>query len=307
MKVMITGANGFVGYYLLQEIEKAGDKVIAIIRNKDSNIEKLKDFKNVKIIYCDMNHYEDLPALVSDRDIDCCIHLAWDGATGAKRGDYNVQLNNVKSSIDLCNALSEMSIRRFIGIGSLAEKDVSYYISADGATPNLTSCYGTAKITADYMTKAICSNNGIEHIWCQLSNIYGVGDKTNNFVKFACETMLQGKRAAFTEGNQIYDFIYISDVAKAIYLVAKNGKKNTTYFIGSGKARKLKEYIKLMRDIIDKKIELYLGEIPFNGVSLPEDVFDCEKIKNDTGFEATVSFEEGIRKTISWLKENNNG
>ena len=67
----------------------------------------------------------------------------------------------------------------------------------------------------------------------------------------------------------------------------------------------LKEYIRKIRDTIDPSIPLYLGEVPFNGVSLPIEAYSCDSITADTGYRAEMDFETGIANTISWLKEQN--
>lgn len=301
MKILVTGANGFVGNYLLEVLQVNGVSIIAVDVNINENLLK---YNNIKAVQCDLDESWKLPKLISDRDIDCCIHLAWQGANGPSRGDFDIQISNIQRTIRLCEILPKMNIGRFVGIGTLAEKDVGNYIPRDGATPNLVSCYGVAKMTAQYMSKIICTSLKIDHIWCQLSNLYGIGDKSNNFVNFASKLMLNGKRPSFTAGEQMYDFVYITDMVKAIYLAAIKGKPNTCYYIGSGNQRKLKFFIQDIRDAIDPNIKLYLGEVPFNGVCLPDDEFDCSKLQADTGYKAEVTFKDGISKTVQWLRNN---
>lgn len=296
-KVIVTGANGFVGRNLVRILEANGVKVIAV----DSRASNISKYKNIT---CNLDESNKLPDLITDRDIECCIHLAWQGSTGSDRGDYGIQLKNIQRSLLLCDSISLLGIKRFVGIGSLAEKDISAYIPTDGSTPNKVALYGVAKQTAHYMTKIECSSRQIEHIWCQLSNIYGVGDYSNNFINYASKIMMNHQRASFTAGEQMYDFVYITDIANAIYLCADKGKAGVCYYLGSGNPRKLKCYIEDIRDAIDSSITLHLGEVPFNGISLSDSEFDCSKLINDTGFVPTVSFAEGIKSTIKWIKEN---
>lgn len=303
MKILVTGACGFVGSHLIDLLLKNNVSVIAV----DMVVKPgLAERENVKAIQCNLDNVDDLPELIVDRDIDCCIHLAWQGANGPARADYEVQLNNIRRTLRLCEILPKLNIKRFVGIGTLAEKDTSNYIPNDGATPNAVAQYGVAKMSAQFMSKIICTQLRIDHIWCQLSNLYGVGDSTNNFINFASKLMLSGKRASFTLGEQMYDFVYITDIALGIFLAATKGKTNTAYYVGSGNQRKLKYFIADIRDAIDTNIELHLGEVPFNGVCLPDEEFDCTKLQNDTGYKAEVPFGLGIRNTVDWLRENMN-
>ena len=300
MKIMVTGASGFVGKHLLRALRDSSCYVIAVNREVD---ERLFSMQDVKIIQCDLDECERLPHLIAEKDIDCCIHLAWQGANGDQRGNAEMQWMNVRRTINLCKVLPQLGVKRFIGIGTLAEKDVSYYVPVDGGMPNPVASYGVAKLAAHYMSKIVCTQLKIEHIWCQLSNLYGVGDCSTNFVNFASKRMLTGQRASFTSGEQMYDFVYITDIVKGICKAAKDGKTNTTYYIGSGQPRRLKEFITVIRDTIDPSIPLYLGEVPFHGVCLPDEEFDCSKLVRDTGYHAEVTFEVGIQKTVASLKQ----
>lgn len=304
-KAIVTGANGFIGTNLLKLMSDAGIQIFAIVRSENSDVGKIASLPGVKIIYCELEKIDKLKELILDRDIDVCIHLAWEGSSGDARGNYELQLRNVEHSLKVVDTISQMGVKRYVGAGTLAEKDVLNYHSTDGATPNVVSIYGIAKMTSHFMTKAECTKLGVEHLWCYLSNTYGVGNTTNNFVNMASKKMLKGEHAAFTAGEQIYDFVYITDTVRALLAVAEKGKKNTAYYLGSTKQRKLKEYITIIRDAIDSNIELFLGEIPFNGIPLEASAYDTTKLVQDTGYKPTIDFEEGIKHTIDWLKQEN--
>ena len=91
-------------------------------------------------------------------------------------------------------------------------------------------------------------------------------------------------------------------MANALVAAGDRGKANTDYFLGSAQPRKLKDYIVKIRDAIDPEIPLYLGEIPFLGVSLDENALNAQKLTDDTGYKAQIPFETGILKTLEWLR-----
>lgn len=303
-KVLVTGANGFIGSELLKQLSNNHVEIYAIIKDKNEKIDNIANLQGVNIVYCEMDEIEELPNLISDTQIDTCIHLAWAGSFGETRADYTVQLKNIEYALRTVNVIKKMGVKRFVGAGTLAEKDVLNYHPTNSAVPNAVSMYGIAKITTHFMTKTECTRLGIEHIWCFLSNTYGVGNTTNNFVNMASKKMLNHERAAFTAGEQTYDFVYISDTARAIIAAAEKGKTNCSYYLGSTKERPLKEYIKIIKDTIDPSIELHLGEIPFKGIPLSKEAYNTSSLIKDTGFVPEISFEEGIRRTIDWLQDN---
>lgn len=300
--VVVTGANGFIGTALLKELTDYGVKVYAVLKDENENVESIKNYPNVEFVYCDMDNLTNLPTKIHD-DLDVFYHLAWAGSTGDGRANHELQLKNVKWAVDAVIVAKELGCKRYLGAGTLAEYDVNAYSPVDGSTPNAVSNYGVAKITAHYMTKAECSKQGIEHLWAFLSNTYGIGNYTSNFVNFACKTMITGKDANFTSGEQPYDFVYVDDIAQGLFKIGETGKNNYSYYIGSTKQRKLKEFIKIMRDEIDPSIELHLGAVPFNGIPQPESTFDCTKLVEHTGYCPRISFEEGIKETVAWVRK----
>lgn len=299
-KALVTGANGFLGSLLTEKLLENGVEVIAAdLKGCNNNIPNKAQF-----VSFDMKDFSSLKEQINDTNIDTIYHMAWIGSSGPARADYALQLDNVKYTCDAVKVAAEMGIKRFVGAGTLAQMDCMAYIGKNKSTPNGVSCYGSAKIAAQYMSKAQANSNQIEHIWCYISNTYGIGNTTMNFVNFASKKMLSGERASFTAAEQNYDFVYITDTINGLYLCGKSGKPNCSYYIGSGRARQLKEYLKVIRNTIDPTIPLHLGEVPFNGVSLPIEAFNCDNITADTGYSAKVAFEDGIVKTIEWLKEN---
>lgn len=303
--ILVTGSTGFIGVNLIKLLIQKKHKVYALVRNKNSDISSFP--KDVNIIYCSMEQIDKLKDLISDISIDICYHLSWDGVSGSGRSDYSKQINNVKYTLDLIRVLKDLSCKRFVGVGTLAEHDVQAYIPLDGSKPNAVAHYGAAKLIAHYMSKIECTRWGMEYIWIYLSNTYGVGNRTNNFVNFAIKTMLTGKDADFTSGEQLYDFVYISDSVEGMYYAGIDGCDGAEYYLGSNHPQKLCKYIEMIRDVIDPSIELNLGAIPFHGVSLEDKVYDCKKIMSHTLYNPKVSFKDGIVRTVQWFREEEDG
>lgn len=300
-RAIVTGANGFVGSALLHTLEANGIAVTAVIRNRQSDLSRIADVHGLNIVYCGMDELERLPDLV-EKNADIFYHLAWEGSSGPERANYRTQLKNIQWSLNAVGAAAEIGCSRFVGAGSLAELDVGNYSFQNGATPNAVSCYGAAKIAAHLMTKIECNKLGIAPLWARLSNTYGIGDYTSNFINFAAKLMITGQPANFTTAEQMYDFVHVSDVAMGLYKIGQFGKPYYSYYIGSAKPRKLKEYITALRDTIAPNIPLNLGAVPFNGVLHAENIFDCSQLVQDTGYQPEIEFETGIIDTVAWLR-----
>ena len=87
----------------------------------------------------------------------------------------------------------------------------------------------------------------------------------------------------------------MTDIAKGLMYACEKGKSNTSYYIGYGNPRPLKEFIRAVRDIVNPQIESGIGKKNFNGMNVDFSKIDVEKLARDTGYRADISFEEGIR------------
>lgn len=300
-KAVVTGANGFVGTALCKELSAQGISVIAIIRNKEENIAAIENLPKLTIVYSDLSEFRNLADKVSDRDIDVFYHLAWVGSAGPLRGDSDVQMNNVRYTCDTVKACADMNCKRFVFASSIMEYEIEAVMATD-ATPGINTLYSSAKVAADYMARTVAGSVGVEYIRAVISNIYGPGELSPRLVNTSIRKLLTGEYCTFSAGEQLYDFIYVDDSAKTFVAIGDKGVNNRTYYIGSQNPKPLKEFLCELRNQVDPSIEIGLGEIPFNGVSLSYKEFDINAVKNDTGFVPKVSFDEGIRRTVEWIR-----
>lgn len=299
---IVTGANGFIGSALCKELSDTGYEIIAVVKNKTANISSIVHLKNLKIVYSDFAEFKNLADKITDRDIDILYHLAWIGSAGPLRGYADVQLNNVKYTCDTVKACAAIKCKRFVFASSIMEYEIKETMATE-TTPGINTLYCSAKIAADYMARTIAGCLGIDYVRTVISNIYGPGEISPRLINSSLRKMLNNEHCAFSAGDQMYDFVYITDAAKIFVAVGEKGKANKTYYIGSQEPRPLKEFLLIMRDCVDPDIHIGLGEIPFNGVSLTYREFNINAVKEDTGFIPAVSFREGIKNTITWLKE----
>lgn len=301
-KAIVTGANGFVGSSVCKQLSEQGVEVIAVVRHPDERISSIAENEGLRIVYSDLSNFSNLADLIPDRDVDILYHFAWMGSAGPLRGDTNVQINNVRYTCDTVKACAEMGCKRFVFASSIMEYEIEATMATD-ATPGINTLYCSAKVAADYMARTIAGSLGVDYIRAVISNIYGPGELSPRLVNTSLRKMIKGEHCAFSAGEQMYDFIYISDAAKAFIAIGEKGKKNKTYYIGSQEPKPLKDFLRSMRDCVDPQIEIGLGELPFNGVSLTYKEFDINAVKEDTGFVPKVSFQEGIDNTVAWLRE----
>lgn len=299
-KAVVTGANGFVGTHLVKELANAGYEVTAILKEGTPD-EQIRPYV-ANICLCDLSDLASLPARIT-HGYDSFYHLAWVGSAGAGRADFALQLKNVEYTCDAVAAAAQLGCARFIGAGSIMEDESNQFIPTDGAKPGGPYMYSIAKLTAHYMAKTLANQLGIDFCWGKISNAYGPGDTTGRFVCFLVRNLLEGKDCDLTAGTQTYDFLYVSEVARAFRYIGEAGVSFHHYYIGSLSPRPLWEYVTLARDAINPSVQLRFGAVPFNGFSLGAECFDATPLQRDTGFQNKVPFEEGIVQYAEWLRQ----
>lgn len=298
--VIIIGGSGFVGSNTVKYFLSQGCKVLSIDRTEKGTFEA----EGLTHLQCDVFNVKELKYKLPVDVYDTFIHFAWAGSAGPARVDYNLQMKNALMMVECLKVAKEIGCTRFLCAGSIMEYEVEAAIHSQGSHPGMGYIYGMGKHIAHCMCKSVAANIGIDLIWPMITNAYGVGELSPRFVNTTLRKIINGETLQFTAATQNYDFVYVTDVAKAFYLIAKNGKPFYEYMIGSGNARPLKEFILEMQQALAPDVLPLFGGIPFTGTNMPLETFSIADTTRDTGFIPEISFADGTRMTMEWLKEN---
>lgn len=304
-KAIVTGATGFIGKYLVRELVNQNVEVIAVVRKGTKNLASIHDLP-IRIVECNIADYYTIADIIADRDVDAVFHIAWQGVSDKDARSESIQMQNLQSTLDLIEAMHMMKIGTFVGCGSMHEAEALVEMGEDKVITNLGYMYKAAKTAAHWMGKAKAGTYGIRFFW-PLINTYGEEERSARLVNTVIRKVLRGESPALSAGNQYYDFVHVSDVARALILIAECGIDGTNYMIGSGEAKPLKEFLKIVGEVANElhdgeTVPLGFGEITSNVISLPLSTFDVTKLYQDTGFKPLVTFEEGINRTAKWIK-----
>lgn len=299
-RVIITGADGFVGSHAAKCFIEQGVEVLAL--DVSEQPVRLESHPLLMYMQCDISHMDELLKQVPSGIYDTFIHFAWAGSAGDARFDYELQMKNALNTVACLKAAKQLGCRRFLCAGSIMEYEVEAAVHTQGNRPGLGYIYGMGKHIAHCLCKSVATDIGIDLIWPMITNAYGAGEVSPRFVNTTLRKIIRGESLSFTSATQNYDFVYITDVAKAFYLIARDGRPFCEYMIGSGQARPLREFIMEMLQTIAPDVVPRFGDVPFTGTNLPLSVFDISAVRKDCGFCPEVSFAEGVQLTMKWLK-----
>ncbi len=300
-KIIITGADGYIGRNLINEISKRfEDDVIYAIVQKDTGI--LKNCDNLKIIECDM---KDILSLTNYdlKDADILYHFAWEGVQPEVRKDIEVQMRNIDYSINCLKLAKELGVKKIIFPGSTLEYAYDNDRINSKAKPSPTCAYSSVKASIRYLAEEYARENDIDFTYVVLASIYSHDRRDNNVVFYTINSLLNKNKPSLTKLEQIWNYVHISDVIEGLILVWKKGKAGSFYAIGSDQNIALSEYINIIYKLIDNGTSLGIGEVPYNNENIPRTYIDLTEIQKDTGYVPKVKFADGIFKAIEQIKK----
>lgn len=296
---VLTGATGVLGTALVKKMAEVGVDTYVVCHRGSPRNATILEHPSIHKVECDMEEIGRLPSLIK-KSVDAFFHFAWLGTqVNSNRMDMYLQNTNVRYALDTVYVAKELGCKVYVGAGSQAEYGrIDGVIHPDTPT-NPISGYGMAKLCAGQMTRVLCKDFGIRHIWPRIVSVYGKNDGKKTLVSFLIRTLQAGEIPKLTAGEQMWDYLYAGDAADALYLMAEKGKDGAVYVLGSGKTRKLKDFMLDIRNLVNKDIQLGLGEIPY----LPDQAMhlqaDIESLQHDTGWEPKTDFVTGIRLLLA--------
>lgn len=292
--VVVTGPTGAIGHALCTLLLKEGRRVYAVVRPNSNRTSTLPD--GVDIIECDISGYRRLAEMIGEAD--AFIHLAWANTFGGGRNDMPSQIANIQYSIDAVTAAAELGCIVFVGAGSQAENGrVNETLTAE--TPCFPeNGYGMAKLCAGEMTRVECEKYGMDHIWFRILSVYGPHDNPNSLISYVIRSFLNGEKPSLTKCEQMWDYIYSEDAARAFLLAIEHGRNGAVYPLGSGECRPLFKFVECIRDIINPELAIGFGDKPYPDKQVMYLHADISELTEDTGFRPEISFLEGIGNNI---------
>lgn len=300
--IIITGATGFIGSHLVKLLVSKDYNVTIISRNK----EKAKKLLGLDIncIECDLNKINNNN--LDKLNCDVFYNLAWNGVSTEYKDNIDMQLKNIEMTLKIAEFANKINTKLFISAGTVAE-----YVFCDETmdvyekqTPN--DMYGASKVASHYLLDVYTRNNNLPFIWCIIPSAFGEGRTDNNILTYTIRELLAKRKPKYGVLTQMWDFLYVKEIVRALMLIGEKGQPGKIYGIGSGVYKPLREYIEIIRDTIDPNLPIGIGERPELSKKTFSSCVNINELTRDTGFIPEIYFEEGIKKTINWFKQEFN-
>ena len=298
---VVTGATGFIGGAVTKFLLTRKIKVYAVGRNP----EKLQALAALGAIPVSLEFREYIS--MSDyihETVDVVYHCAYAGGfDGQALKKYDLQLDNARYACDAVSSSLMMGAKKFVYVSTVNVVEVADLIDSCECTPRYTCIYSAGKLVAELIGKTLSYNGNMQYITALVAMPYGEGNSANTLPNIIMKQLMAGVSPKLIEGNNLYDLVYIDDVATALYSIGDKGQNFKRYYVGHRKLGTFKELMCSIRDIISPNTELQFGAYP-DAPALNYNEIDLDALYYDTGFECKSDFERSVLSTSKWLSNN---
>ena len=297
--IVITGATSFIGVHLLQQLYTGGHEIYAVVREGSKNIVRLKDFPEVKIVFCNIVDMDNLRELLPKK-INLFYHLAWEGARRPYRDDEAMQLNNYNAALKAYNVARDKGCRKFIGVGSQAEYGKTIGLISENYPTQPGTMYGKYKLRASQELLQNGKQDDVSVIWPRIFSVYGHFDNPETLIMTALQKFRKNERLPMTEGVQNWNYLYVKDIARMLSLLGLSDCETGIYNFASRDNRSLREYILELKELTRSDSVLDFGAVPYGSEGVVSFEPDISKfIKNFPSFSFST-FQDGVKELLKY-------
>lgn len=270
--IVITGATGFIGKYLLMKLLSKGYFICAVVRAEEKKkdlIEFLErndaDISNLSFVISDLT---DLSAdKFAESSFDAWFHLAWGGVNRDGVNDYDVQEENVVFSKQCLQCATDLKCSFFADLGSRAECSGDAEVIEETMTDASLSAYGAKKKQFYEFAKQYCEKKNIRYVHFRVFSAFGPGDHPWSLVMTACKKFLKNEPMQFGACTQMWNYLDVRDLAELVVLFYETIRENENIQkngeiinIANSISRPLKEYVMDIYDVCSSSSKLSFGD-----------------------------------------------
>ena len=327
MKILITGASGFIGSFIVEEAIRQGFETWAAVRGSSSKA-YLQD-ERIHLIELNLSSEEQLTEQLRPHQFDYVVHAAGVTKCADKRDFYRI---NTEGTQNLVRALQrlEMPLKRFVYISSLSvfgaiREQQPYEEIRETDTPQPNTEYGRSKLEAE---KWLDTLKGFPYVVLRPTGVYGPREKDYFLM---AQSIKQHTDFAVGYQQQDITFVYVTDVVQAVFLAMEKGKTGRKYFLSDGEVYQSTTFSDFIHEELGRPwwiritapvwllravtfVGEYIGRMTGKVSALNNDKYNILRQRNwrcdiqpavsELGYRPQVKLQEGVRRSIKWYKEN---
>jgi nucleoside-diphosphate-sugar epimerase len=307
-RIFITGANGFVGSFVLERLYKKNAFKIGIVLRTKSDTWRIKSIiaeNKINVFNLDEHSIQEIIAKFRP-NVVINLAAAYAHSKYSQEDIDNMIYSNITFPTKMLEAMVQNGIKYFINTGTWGE----YLISKENITSDSevspSSLYAATKSSFESILKFYIGRNKIKGITLRLLTVYGPKDNPNSFIPYVINCGIRGEKANVTSGEQFRDYVYVKDVAKAYELAVGyllGGREGySSFLIGSGEAHSLREIGEILKGL-NPKLKINWGYKPYNDGEIFYVRADITQSRNLLKWRPDFNLREGLFETYKYYVE----
>ncbi|NBJ92503.1 NAD-dependent epimerase/dehydratase family protein [Parablautia muri] len=296
--LVIAGGTSFIARNLMKELDLERYEITSFVREKVSSQEK----GEIRYIPLKMEEYNNIANYISK--CDCYIPFTWNGT---KRRDRNNRRKNEESYQHILSSIRIMiekcGCSKVLLPGTFSEYKNLYVPINESTACDSNSEYGKFKHKLYEDAYEMCMIKGVKLIEVRLFSIYGEDDSVEKMLNQILIKMLKNEEIFLTLGEQIWDFLYVSDVVSAFRKLIDADVESGCYNVATNEHRTLKSYIEEMKAVTESTSKLHFGAIPYETDAIPHMICVTDKISKAIDWKPEIEFSDGIKKMQHYYQE----
>lgn len=303
MRVLLTGASGFIGSQVARLVLAERHRLTALVR-PGSSLHRLDGLgERLELLEGDLNRAASLEEQLRADVPDVCLHLAWYAEPGGKCLWADENLDCLTGSLAFVRALRKAGCPRLIIAGTSVEYDTSTGYLTEASPIRPANLYAAAKHSLFLTASNFDRRAGFEVAAARIFSVYGPWEDPRRLVPYVISKLLAGEACELTRGEQIRDYSHVEDVAGAIWAIAKSSVVGPVN-VASSRPVSVATLARKLGELLGRPELLRFGVRP----SPPGDpaflVGNADRLRNEIGFSPRYDLDAGLTQTVSWWHTN---
>ena len=305
--VLITGASGFIGANLVNDLINSKDQIHILIR-KESNLWRLNNIiSRCNVHFVDISRIKDVANIISKIKPEIVYHCATYGVYSNQKDTDKIEKTNLIGTKNLISSLAKNNnLKRLVNLGSVFEYGPKLGLIKETDSTQGLDHYSKSKILQTKMVEDFVNQYNLPAITLRVFTAYGNYEEPGRLISDIMVAIIKKNPIKILSSSAIRDFVYIDDVINALKIISvKSGIDGEIFNVGSGNASSVENIVNLVTNITntDSKViwqDKNDREYDKAGTKGYADIQKIEKI----GWKPKTSLESGLEKTYEWFKKN---